>query len=412
MSLTGTTRLMTAWTLAIVLGGPAWAGDVCVDPSDASCFSTIGAAIDHPTTVDGDRVIIAEGTYSENVVVDKSLNLIGEDRNDVVILPLNNMRPVISVTAPGVTLQRLTVRGPRAYAAISIEWTGVEATLHAVTVVDATFRECILTRADDTTIRYGKIEACGRSCVSSVGGDDLTVENTRMAACNMHGVEVRANGATIDDSRIARARMSCVFVVGAGASVNETYVKTCGWRGIEIYGDDAQVDRSYTKATEEEGIYGVGNAGVITNNRTRGSLARGIYWRGEATIEQNEVDDAGFDGMTVMGGNFVVQRNEVEDSGRDPFRDCYAIGANDSTFAGNEAEECPNGFDISGMRNTLVENEAEDNVGNGFEVTGRDNRLERNEGMENGRFDLCDEGMAVLVDNDFETQAFAACSDF
>ena len=60
---------------------------------------------------DGDTVFVYNGTYYENVVVDKSINLIGEDKN-ITIIDGNGSRDVILLTrfSEGVTINGFTIQ--------------------------------------------------------------------------------------------------------------------------------------------------------------------------------------------------------------------------------------------------------------------------------------------------------------
>lgn len=439
-----TIRVITACMIAIGIAGPAWADTVCVDPgAPPPCVSTIAAGI--AAADPGETVEIAVGTYTENVIVNKRLRLVGESEDRVVILPPFNYYPGIKVTsnAAGTLLKKFTVRGSGGDG-IRIEAGADDVTVEDVTVAGIEFQNCIETRAERTTIDDSKLESCGRAnfacllpfnCPSAcvVGlGSDLSVEDTKIFGCAADGVAVQARGATIDESRIDRAASNCVRILGDGATVDETEIRTCGMGGfmggcgIAIGGDHARLARNEVVTTLEDGICGAGDEALITNNRVKATLWTGIFWRGgDTTISENEITDTGWEGMELVDGPFVVRSNEVEDSGSPQFKmrgfhsarvreDCYAIASDGSRVMRNEAEECAgDGFDIRGDDNLYSQNAAEDNVENGFQLTfGSGNTLVSNTGVENGRFDLCDETGEVDPNaNNFGTVSMANCAD-
>lgn len=60
------------------------AATLCVNPSGkGSCYTSIGTAVAAASA--GDTIQVGPGNYSENVVIDKSLALIGTNRNNTVI---------------------------------------------------------------------------------------------------------------------------------------------------------------------------------------------------------------------------------------------------------------------------------------------------------------------------------------
>jgi nitrous oxidase accessory protein len=82
---------------------PAKAGTITV-PDD---YLTIQEAISH--AIDGDIVFVRNGTYYENVVVNKTLSLVGENREGTII-DGNRMGVVVTVLANDTSLAGFTIR--------------------------------------------------------------------------------------------------------------------------------------------------------------------------------------------------------------------------------------------------------------------------------------------------------------
>jgi parallel beta-helix repeat protein len=70
--------------IATAICQPAWGATLCVNPkTPLSCFATIGAAVSAAAA--GDTIKVSSGTYKEDVVITKTLFLIGADEGTTII---------------------------------------------------------------------------------------------------------------------------------------------------------------------------------------------------------------------------------------------------------------------------------------------------------------------------------------
>jgi len=74
-------------------------------------FSTIQGAINDNETLDGHTILVDAGIYTENVVVNKSLSLFGEDRDNTIINGTDVFIPSIDVKVDSVTIIGFTLEG-------------------------------------------------------------------------------------------------------------------------------------------------------------------------------------------------------------------------------------------------------------------------------------------------------------
>jgi len=79
-----------------------------VDDDGVADFSTIQGAIN--AAADRDVVFVHNGTYSEDVVLNKSLSLIGESRDSAIVQSIGGLLYSVNVNASDVLLANLTIR--------------------------------------------------------------------------------------------------------------------------------------------------------------------------------------------------------------------------------------------------------------------------------------------------------------
>ena len=92
---------------------PASKGDwLYVGGSGPGNYTRIQDAIDNAS--DGDTIFVYTGTYYENVVIDKSINLIGEDRT-VTIIDGGGSGDVVTITNDNTFLKNFTIQNGEYY---------------------------------------------------------------------------------------------------------------------------------------------------------------------------------------------------------------------------------------------------------------------------------------------------------
>ena len=70
-------------------------------------YSTIQAAIDHANA--GDTVFVRDGIYNETLVVNKTISLVGEDRDLTIIDAQKSHSPAITIQGSNIVVTNFTL---------------------------------------------------------------------------------------------------------------------------------------------------------------------------------------------------------------------------------------------------------------------------------------------------------------
>jgi parallel beta-helix repeat protein len=76
-------------------------------------YHSIQQAIINGATLNGDTIYVKSGTYKENIIIDKAVNLIGEEK-ETTILDGNNIGSVLRILASGANITNFTIKNGNA----------------------------------------------------------------------------------------------------------------------------------------------------------------------------------------------------------------------------------------------------------------------------------------------------------
>jgi parallel beta-helix repeat protein len=102
---------------------------------DVDHFSSIQDAVDK--AINGDTIFVYNGTYHENVFIDKDIDLIGEDKSSTIIDGSNTGR-VVSFTKNGVYLSGFTIKNSGNY----VEESGIYVESYTNTIENNIIFDC------------------------------------------------------------------------------------------------------------------------------------------------------------------------------------------------------------------------------------------------------------------------------
>ena len=303
--------------LIVAITIPAKSQDTITVPDD---YPTIQDAINAAT--DGDTVFVRNGTYYENVIVDKTVSLVGEDKTETIVNG-NGSGNVMEILASSVQMSKFTVRNGSEYypgSGIIID--------HATSCI---ISNCLLIN--------------NRDGISLFYSSDNTLENNDFLNNSRGGHGIRLDGSSnnfIVNNRIISNNMYGIFlydssnntVAGSILRDNEygIVVQLSGHNGI--YGNNISksrfgIDLSYTSANgisenvvSESSWSGIYIASSSSNNITRNTVRNSTYgfdfgstgiqnYLAENNILENEV---GIWIRNISNNNTIIHSNFVNNS--------------------------------------------------------------------------------------------------
>lgn len=366
----------------------AEAGVRTVDVGGKGQHRTIGEAIEAATP--GERILIKPGLYEEAILVSKVVELVGDGKQDDVVVQCNK----ISCLSFQATLGRVS---------------------------NITFRQLGDTEEPCVDIKQGRLEL--ETCtVSSQGASGVAIRNAadpRIRYCNIHdnkkgGVVVSADGVgTLEENTLFHNGGSGLEITAGGSpTVRSNVIRDNRGAGVDahdqgtgvldgndIFGNDTGVSVSVgSKLTIlRNSIHDNASAGVEISGKAEAVVESSAIIGNEtgievvdgsqATIRESKVRAAAWSGIDVRGhSHAVIERNQI--SGHS----YWGIKVDDQSTASirkNQVHSCSaSGIRVAGKSSANVDgnrlyknHQCGMDVGESKDVVVRGNRIVRNAGV-------------------------------
>ena len=220
-------------------------------------YSTISAAVANASP--SDTVFVKNGVYHENVLIDKSLLLLGENSENTVVVgegTVNNGN-VITLAANNVTVEGFTIK--------SMDYATAKQYANGVNI-----------GGDNCTVRGNNVENTFWGILCPIQSFTLITENN-ITDNLKEGIRFYGGSLnTISDNFIAGNKASGVAIEGYSNVISGNTIKN-NTRGIGLGSSYSVVFANTISDNSESGIYFVGSNNTVTANQISDS-GWGIYF--------------------------------------------------------------------------------------------------------------------------------------
>jgi len=318
---------------ALLLPGPGLAATRLVAPGEDLAAVVAAAAA-------GDEIVLGAGVHAGPVTLDRALTLRGEHG---AVLDGGDEGSVVTVTAPGVTVANLTIRGSGLDRTAMDSGVVLEKGAEGALVEDNTFVDNLhgvrIQGARDATVRGNDIT--GGTGRQADAGNGVMIWNAPGALVEDNVVRLGRDGiftrASKDDvfrgNRFERTRFAIHYMY-TNDSVIENNVSVDNTVGYAImFSDRLKISGNVSDGDRDHGLLvNSANRSEITGNRVIGRALPAARW---LTMSQGADDD----GMP-SGGEAAAGPPDSSGDQIGPEKCVFIYNANKNIFRDNRFENC------------------------------------------------------------------------
>ena len=211
-------------------------------------YPTIGAAVDN--ALPGDTILVKSGVYNENLLINKSLTLIGEDSKNTIIIGTGGVErgqdTVVALSADNVEISGFTIESLN-YSTASYYATGISL------------------EGDNCTITGNNIRNTyyGIFCSSQ---SSITISENNITSNFKDGVRFCGGSLNkISENNISENTQSGVAIEGYSNSISRNSIKNNN-RGIGLGSSYSLVFGNTLCGNDESGLYFAGSNNIVSAN--------------------------------------------------------------------------------------------------------------------------------------------------
>ena len=306
-------KIIGTAVLVLCVVASASAATRCVNPAGTDgCYSSISAAVAAASA--GDTILVAHGTYNEDVAIATSISLIGESKENTIIDATGLVNGISINGTGGVVVSGFTVENAEAAGIWITNSANVTISGNIVRSNDTALSNGTCPVLDGTPFAQGEAEDCGEGIFLSA------VESSTIAS-NL--VTLNAGGILITDDTGATHNN----LITKNSVVKNTFLD-CGitlpsHSGAGVFNNTVSGNDSSYNGGPGVGIFAPGPGSkaygnVVVNNRLRGNGLPGVTMHNHAAPGVGGVPPflppVMFDNNVIVGNDISANSQDFEDA--------------------------------------------------------------------------------------------------